>query len=1077
MDFIKKKKAFTLVELIIVITILAILSTIAFISFQSYFQDSRDSNRLVTLKNISEGLTLHNVKVWEYPNPEGKISSGVIQNNILFYQWELWENISHLLNFNSHPTDPATSNNYIYATDTSKRYYQVATILESQVAYHHLIPITYASNFTAKVEWNYPGYIKFSSGSERRIANIPGIIYNNTGTIDLLSTWVYYVVDKWKNLPYKYNNVSIQNTPPNQIIKELMLSQNATLTGINITGINDTNFWTYFSGATLESFNIWKINITDTPNLIQSVKKIVLGNSYVAPNIAIPNTPLIDTNISSNSLMLDGTQNQYLSRTQSGWSLKKQFTISTWVKKTKLWQNQMIAQAFYDGVNFIQFWFDNQDHLMIYSIQAGTDYWYVYTPQYRDTWAWMHIVFTVDTENTIGTERFRLYVNNQRITSTVGNYWEPPLNYVTDFFNPGFQHTLARNIDQSTYYHWYLADTHMIDGQALTPTDFGYSEPTTAQWLPKKYTGTYWINGFYLDFSDGTNLWKDKIGTNNWTLNGWITQANNQMIDNPTNNFATMNPLANTQTITAWNLKVYGSSNTATHGSIAIPSNVPTYFEVTNMVQTHANLAFWCGIVGSTLSPTLNYQVSSIPRMAGFYSSNYQYVMKDDGTYTQVAASPLLANDIIKIAVNGNNMWVGKNTVWYDAAWGTTGNPATWANPTTTLDATTTYLPYVHLYLNTAKVNFWQSTFAYTPPTWYKALSTKNLPDPVIKKPNEHFDVVTYTGNGGVLNINWLAFQPDFVWFKNRTVASQNTLIDSVRWVSKQLFSNLTNSEQTSVTGLSSFNSDGLTLNGNVNPTWDINFATHSYVAWNWKAGGAPVSNWNGTITSQVSANPTAWFSIITYTWNGVNGATVWHGLSKQPELILEKWRETAQYWTAQAWWAWPWSVSGYTGRQNTLFLNGNHSVNANSWNGAPTSTIYKPSALNYQNENTKTYVAYAFHSVEGYSKIWTYTGNGSADGPFLYTGFKPRYIMIKKMNSTSNWSIFDTARDTDNVVDLWLWANVSNSELTSPAAQTFDFLSSGIKIRGIWDDSNVSGATYIYATFAESPFKYSNAR
>ena len=340
----------------------------------------------------------------------------------------------------------------------------------------------------------------------------------------------------------------------------------------------------------------------------------------------------------------------------------------------------------------------------------------------------------------------------------------------------------------------------------------------------------------------------------------------------------------------------------------------------------------------------------------------------------------------------------------------------------------------------------------------------------------------TYTGTGtsSARSVTGVAFQPDFVWGKGRSVASQHNLFDAVRGSGKRLISNSTAAEETNAAFgyLSSFDSDGFsTLAGSTNnENWNQTSAT--YVAWSWKAGGTAVSNTAGTITSSVSANTTAGFSIVVYTGNGTNGATVGHGLGAKPSLIIEKGRSTA----------YNWSVQGcgvlWTPATSTLFLNATNALNVSGAIAAPTTSVFTPSATLYANESGVSNVAYCWAPVAGYSAFGSYTGNGSADGPFIYTGFRPRWIMVKATTAATaySWVVLDSSRNTYNLADFKLLPNSSVVENDAGAiggagVNAFDLVSNGFKSRTSNLSTNESGTTYIYAAFAESAFKFSNAR
>jgi len=283
--------------------------------------------------------------------------------------------------------------------------------------------------------------------------------------------------------------------------------------------------------------------------------------------------------------------------------------------------------------------------------------------------------------------------------------------------------------------------------------------------------------------------------------------------------------------------------------------------------------------------------------------------------------------------------------------------------------------------------------------------------------------------------------------------------------------SNTTEAEATFTTMLTSFDSDGFTLGDNVG----INGSGYTNLAWNWLAGNGTSTNTDGTITSTVSANQKAGFSIVSYTGTGTNGATIGHGLSSAPDLLMVKDRSQAVDWHVYH--------SANTSAPETEYLILNQTLATIDaiapWNDtAPTSSVFTVGTGVAVNTNGNNYIAYCFHSVEGYSKFGSYTGNGSTDGPFVYTGFRPAFVLWKNTGGIENWLILDTVRDDHNVADHLLYPNLSNAEVFINDGQGIDILSNGFKPKvagGGW--INASGNTFIYMAFTEMPFKYANAR
>ena len=360
---------------------------------------------------------------------------------------------------------------------------------------------------------------------------------------------------------------------------------------------------------------------------------------------------------------------------------------------------------------------------------------------------------------------------------------------------------------------------------------------------------------------------------------------------------------------------------------------------------------------------------------------------------------------------------------------------------------------------------------------------------PTIPNGASYMAATIYTGDGSQTisfsnAVNGTAFQPDMVWSRIRTGTTQAIgVFDSVRGTTGQALDTAATTAEGTWNGaassdygyVSAFNSNGFSVNDGAVATTGgyVNYATRTYVAWQWKAGGTAVSNTAGTITSSVSANTTSGFSVVTYTGNGTAGATVGHGLGVAPQVIIVKNRGTVTNWQFGSSYNNATSPWNYYMRLNTTAA---ASAASTIWNNtAPSSSVFTVGTDNEVNFSANTYVAYCWAPIAGYSAFGSYTGNGSTDGPFVYTGFRPRFILLKVTSTTGDWVVYDTSRNPYNVTDLYLFPNSSAVEGGSGTPR-LDILSNGFKLRQSGQD-NTSSATYVYACFAENPFKYSNAR
>jgi len=770
-----------------------------------------------------------------------------------------------------------------------------------------------------------------------------------------------------------------------------------------------------------------------------------------------------------NSLRFNDDDSAYLSWTPSSDGNLKTFTISIWAKKSNLDTYFQLFNGYVGDGNTVRdgLSINNGHEIEFLGYNGGVDARYKTSALYRDPSAWYHILVAVDTTQATASSRVRIYVNGSEVTdfSTETN---PAQNYsFAGINNSDATHSIGDNRG-STFADGYMAEVNFIDGQALDPSDFGETGDY-GEWKPIKYTGTYGTNGFYLDFENSGSLGNDANGSNNWTPNNLA--ATDQMLDSPTNNFATLNALdpSSNQTLSEGNLKQVTSGQGISKGTMQIPSSGKWYWEVCQTDTDQLVIGF------AKPTATLSNYLGSDANGWGY--GGYSGVIYNNGG-SSAYGNTYTNGDIVGVAFDADNqaVYFSKNNTWQNSGDPTSGSSKTGAAVTSLTDE---YSSASGSQDSSGVYNFGQDSsfagnktaqgntddngygdFYYEPPTGFNALCTQNLPDPAVT-PSEHFNTVLYTGNGGTQSITGFGFQPDFVWDKSRNNTYSHMSYDAIRGVGKYLRTNLTNAEVDDASTLTSFDADGVTV-GDING----NASGSSSVMWGWKANGSDVLNENGTIDSQVSANQAAGFSIVS--WTGDGGVdTIGHGLSSAPEMIISKTRNIVNHWTIYH--------KDVGNDKRMIFTTATENTDS-AWNNTtPTSSVFSVGTAD-TNGSGNDYIAYCFHSVEGYSKVGSYTGNGSTDGTFVYTGFRPAYVMTKATSiSGEEWHLFDNKRATYNVIKARLIANGSTPENTND--NIIDFTSNGFKWRDSNPGYNSNGNTYIYLAFAENPFKHTNAR
>ena len=703
--------------------------------------------------------------------------------------------------------------------------------------------------------------------------------------------------------------------------------------------------------------------------------------------------------------------------------------------------------------------------------------------QLRDPSAWYHIVLVIDSDQGSSSDRVKIYINGD-LQSVV--YHNGPSSGFSTWINSTATIYMGAASDVNGG-NMYLAEVNFIDGQAYDSSYFGFTDPVTGVWMPKRYEGTYGTNGFHLDFSDNSStsaLGKDTSGNgNDWTVTNFSVSAgkdNDSLEDTPTNNFCMINELdtyRSGNTVEEGGLKLTrtGSNFGNARGSMAVNSG-KWYYEWECTGQQNqvgwVNTGFDINYNGGDVAVTsgggggVGMYWDSRTFMYGWQNSGGNSYFPSSGSFVTYTTG-----DIIMVAVDLDTFkfWFGKNGTWVnvlgtaDPAAGTDGITPVASKNNGTYEAGMYFTPLISCFSNgSGYVNFGQRPFSYTIPSGYKTLQTRNIPlaSTSIVRPQKHFDIITYTGSdtSAARTIDDLEFTPDLVWQKRRNGTNWHTWHDSVRGVGKTLYSNDTSAEGTNnqYGYISAFGTSGFTWSPGSTNNSDGNESSGTFVSWCWKAGGAAVSNSDGSITSQVSANTEAGFSIISYTGSGSNGATVGHGLGKTPSFLIIKSRSATGNWDVHAFGTIRCSLNLTEANQNN-----NQIQFANT-------TFTIPDTNANRNGSGVTYIAYCWAEIPGYSKMGSYEGNNANDGTFVFTGFSVRWLMIKRIDTTRDWVIYDSKRSTFNPIDDFLEPNNSTAEQTS-SSNSVDFVSNGFKFRNNSGDMNGSG-TYIYMAFAEHP-------
>ena len=783
---------------------------------------------------------------------------------------------------------------------------------------------------------------------------------------------------------------------------------------------------------------------------------------------------------------------------------RKKMTMSYWVKRynTSGGSSTNLVYTSGSGGGAYMFWgFSVAD----FDFQTTGGNWstgYLTSDNmYRDTSAWYHHVLTFDSTESTQADRLKIYVNGERITSfsvesvTAGIGASEDFSFINQSgivqaFGglSGIGHGTEGTDNQ-------LAEIVFNDGQAYGPDSYG--ETKNGVWIPKDPSGlTFGNNGYYLNFAASGDIGNDVSGNNNDFTVANIS-AHDVMLDSPT-----FNSDSNGGNFPAWSPLIKGAVNLSegncrmdctTTGrsamtSWAIPPGCPTKYYVECLITAKTGYGCIFGLANPDIDLPTSIEADSSMNgfnIVGYWVSDWRTNALVNGI--RQGCSSNLGQTVARVMaitidrVNNQIKCYFDNTLI--------------GNGTISISATQKYhivcsvsggsAPEVHLNINAGQDSTGggdfsagsetdengHGSFQYAPPTGFLALCSANLPtadavDPAQTDddfPQKLFNTKLYTGTGSSNALTGVGFQPDWTWVKQRNATNDYKITDSTRGVTKSIESNTDVAEATDSNGLTAFGTDGFTVGSDS----VYNGSSNTFLGWNWRVnGGSLTTNNVGNQTSYTQTDPSGAFSITKYVGTG-NSMTVGHGLSVTPGVTIIKDRDAAVNWMVY--------TKLIDGSMDYFFLNSGAAQSASGLNGPNSSVWDWQSGSSFSNTASRNYILYSFANIEGYCKTGVYTGNANSDGAFVYTGFSPAWLMIKRANGAESFFAMDNKRSTYNVVENIMQLNGPNGESTTDY-DALDFLSNGFKLR--LSDAGFNGSEqYTYMAWAENPFQYATAR
>ena len=816
-----------------------------------------------------------------------------------------------------------------------------------------------------------------------------------------------------------------------------------------------------------------------------------------------------------NSVKTEAANNEWFYRSSPTQGNRQTFTFSFWHKRTQITGYPADPYLMSQGSN-ARFHITGNTNPTLRFMFDGNSTELESSPRLRDTSAWYHIVLAVDTTQATASNRVKLYLNGEQISWDNSAY--PSQNATSTWMSTTNMYFNTRDGDGSYDASGYYAEICVIDGQQLAPTDFGEFDSNSGIWKPIDVSGlTFGNEGFYLDFEDSSDLGADVSGNNNdCTLNN--IAAADQATDTPTNNFCIINnnwKSSYTLNVSNGGTLISGGNGWSGYkGSMGVRTG-KWYWEV-ELATGGGNSNMMVGVGDDGTGPSSfdddNAHEIGYRHLLYYTAGGYRIWTNSSGGASNdagVTLPTISEGDVIGIALNMDDSEIsfyknGSILLTYDGLdLGVLGNTDRYIGHV---------MPMVVNYssLREPHVNFGGFTssppasgnsdangygnFEYAPPSGYYSLCSRNIGlynSPTIDDSSAHYQGLAYRGDSSsttsadrnLTNTGNSDLQPDWIWLFNRDtqLTGGQKIFDSNRGAGsgKSLSSSIPNAAgyNDALYGyVNAFNSDGFGVRaGTDSNRWYVDRGDGGgdrYVAFQWKAnGGTTSSNTSGSITSTVQNNSDAGFSIVTFTGDGNNDATIGHGLGVKPEMIITKNVDESVSWRV-----WHKDLTA----NHMLFLNSNNvetdtNAHGNGYIKAVSTTTYTV----YQgttntlgvNGSSDTMVAYCFASKQGFSMFGEYRGNGATDGEFVYTGFKPAFLLLKRRDASGyHWRLYSSAQNPTNELNRRMTPNLAELEGYHATDMSLDFYSNGFKFRTS-NQINVNSGDYVFMAFAENPF------